>query len=374
MAQRDVAIYTASSTSAGLYDRTRRRAGGAERQMTLLAQALSADGQRVAHIIHAPRDAVVLENPRLTLVHRAPYAGDRRAVGSSLEAIRIWQALTAADARVVIVRTGGPAVGLAALFCKSHGRQLIFSSANNSDFDLETAAERPHRQMLYRLGVRLADAVVVQSEDQLGLARTAFPRLRRIERIPSFAEIPPANGGPVTKPDAFLWAGRVVDYKRPMRYVDLARALPQARFVMIALPQGSSARRLAELRAAAQDASNLRLLEPVPHSDLMDLISHSVAVVNTATFEGMPNIFLEAWARGVPALTLEFDPDRIVERRRLGVAAGGSWDQFVAGASELWERRHDRGEFSRHARMYLQEVHSPEVVGASWSALVSQLR
>jgi glycosyltransferase involved in cell wall biosynthesis len=367
----EVAIYTTSSATPGLYDRSHGRAGGAERQMTLLARALAERGHRVAHVVYPPRDPVSLPYP-LTLVHREPYAGDRGPAGSILEARSIWRALRAANADVVVCRTASPLVAAAAAFCKLHRRAFIFSSSNISDFTLEKMSSRRNR-LLYRTGIRLADVAVVQSQDQVVLAHDAFPRLR-VVRIPSFAEPAPAMTDGSPEPDAFLWFGRCVAQKQPMSYVALARALPQARFVMVPVPEAASSRELDELRAAARDVTNLTLLDPRPHAKMMELISSAVAVVNTSVLEGMPNTFLEAWARGTPVLTLEFDPDEVVARNGLGISAAGDWDRFVEGARELWEGRRERGDFARRARSYVSDVHSMEAVGARWSELIAEVR
>jgi glycosyltransferase involved in cell wall biosynthesis len=226
---------------------------------------------------------------------------------------------------------------------------------------------------LYRLGVRLADAVVVQSEEQAALARKAFPSLRRVRRIPSFAEAAPAASADRPSRNAFLWFGRFVSYKQPLLYLALARGVPEARFIMIPVPDEASSRELAELRSEAGGIANLELLDPVPHERLSALIASAVAVVNTSVLEGVPNAFLEAWARGVPVLTLQFDPDRVVERERLGVSAQGSWNRFVEGARELWKARLDRDELSRRVRAYVDEAHSMETVGAQWSALIREV-
>ena len=368
---RDVAIYTASSGTAGFYDRSHGRAGGAERQMTLLARALVEAGYRVAHIIYAPREPVSLSYP-LTLVHRGPYAGNRRIIGGFLEGLAVWRALRRADAAVVVVRTASPAVGIAALFCKLHRRGFIFSGSNVSDFTLETMSN-PVNRVLYRLGAGHADAVVVQSADQRTLVSRALPSVRRVVEIPSFAETPPTTDAPATR-SAFLWFGRSVPQKQPLRYVELARALPEARFLMIPVPQGPNRRLLDQLRAAAEELPNLELLQPLPHARMSELVSRAVAVVNTSTLEGMPNAFLEAWACGVPVLTLQFDPDGVVERHRLGIAAGGSWARFVEGARSLWESRSDHDDVSRHVRSYVAEVHSPEAVATRWSRLIDDVR
>jgi glycosyltransferase involved in cell wall biosynthesis len=341
--------------------------------MTLLARALAERGHRIAHVTYSPRDPLTPSYP-LTLVPRDRYAGDRRVVGSLLEARVIWRALRVANAEVVVVRTASPLVGVAAAFCKLHRRAFIFSSSNISDFTLEKMRSRRNR-VLYRLGLRLADVVVVQSLDQVALARQAYPWLDRVEQIPSFAEpAPPLTSHDRPKPDAFLWFGRCVGQKQPMRYLALARAVPEARFLMIPVPVEASSRELDELRASARDVANLELLDALPHAQLSQVISSAVAVVNTSVLEGMPNSFLEAWASGVPVLTLQFDPDDVVERHALGISAQGSWERFVAGARELWEGRTRREEMARRTRAYVEDVHSIEGVGARWSRLIAEVK
>jgi glycosyltransferase involved in cell wall biosynthesis len=367
----DVAIYTTSSATAGHYDRSHGRAGGAERQMTLLARALTERGRKVAHIIYPPREPVALSYP-LTLIHRPPYSG-RRRLGGALEALAVWQALGRADARAYVLRSASPAVGVAAVFCKLRRRRLVFSSSNVSDFQTELMASRWNRK-LYRIGVRLADAVVIQSEDQRALALHAFPSLRRVVQIPSLVEATPLHGaGPCTRSDFFLWFGRSVPQKQPLQYVELARAIPEARFAMVPVPDGQDQRLLEAVRAAGHETPNLEVLDPVPHAQLTELIARSAAVVNTSTHEGMPNAFLEAWSRGVPVLTLEFDPDDVVARQGLGIAAGGSWDGFVAGAYKLWSSRSDRDEIADHVRAHVADVHSADAVAARWDLLIDDL-
>jgi glycosyltransferase involved in cell wall biosynthesis len=366
----DVAIY--APFSRGFYDRTRGRAGGAERQMTLLAYSLATHGHRVAHIVHEIKDPVALPSPNLELLYREPYTTNQQLAGRVLETKRIWRALQKADPKVLIVRTGTPVVGIAALFCRLRRRRLIFSSANNSDFTLETLGDRWYRRPIYSLGVRLADVVVVQSKDQFELARRAFPSLKEVVHIPSFAETVPPSARSDGPPDAFLWIGRLVDYKQPLRYVELARALPDARFLMIPVADEPNSPMINQLQEAAGKTPNLEILEPMPHERTMKLVEDAVAIVNTSRLEGMPNVFLEAWARGVPVLTLQFDPDDVVSERGLGISAGGSWERFVEGARELLRERSNREELSRQTRAYIEEVHSTGV-GARWSELIDRL-
>jgi glycosyltransferase involved in cell wall biosynthesis len=367
MPRHDVAIYTPESVD--WYERAGGQGGGAERQTMLLARALSTCGLRVAHIVFSPNDPVALP-PRLTLVPRKA-AGAQSLAGRLQEIARVWRALSSADARVTIVRGNSPALGVAAIHSKVKRRRLIFSSASDSDFASAGTAGRSFAHQLYRIGVRLADVIVVQSEDQTRLAHQ-LPGPRRIAHIPSFCEPVGSSDDSGGELNSMIWVGRVRSEKAPLRYVELAKALPDARFTMIPVVLDSK-REYHELQEAARSVENLELLERCPHPQLMKLISRAAAVVNTSDVEGLPNVFLEAWAQGVPVLSLKCDPDGIIARRKLGIATSGSWERFVAGARELLNGGFPRAEFSRRARAYVEEVHSVDAVATRWAEVIAGL-
>jgi glycosyltransferase involved in cell wall biosynthesis len=128
-----------------------------------------------------------------------------------------------------------------------------------------------------------------------------------------------------------------------------------------------------EVLERAARLPNLELLEQRPHAAAMELVDRSVAVVNTGRAEGMPNLFLEAWARGVPVLSYEFDPDSRIAREGLGVSAEGSFERLRAGARRLWEERGDRSELARRVRDYLQSTHGLEAVTRRWQQLIADV-
>src|SRR5687767_6567103 len=219
-----VAIY--APRSGGMYERSPVRVGGAERQMALLALNLATRGVPVAHIVFPPSAPALPQEHAPALIARGPYAGRSGARSKVMEARHVWQALAAADSDVYIVRGGSPALGIAALFCRIRRRRLVFSSAIDGDLTLETLARRRPMVALYRAGLESASAIVVQSKQQVELATRALRRVPRLERITSFGEDPPGRALPRAAPEAFLWIGRLIEYKRPLRYLELARAMP----------------------------------------------------------------------------------------------------------------------------------------------------
>jgi glycosyltransferase involved in cell wall biosynthesis len=380
MTRHDVAIY--APAAACLYERRPQVTGGAERQTTMLASGLSRAGLRVAHIVLPVEDPDPARAGRVTLVQRRLVTTRRSPIARSAQLREVWSALAEADAGVYVFRSGLPALGVTALFCRARRRRLIFASSIDLDFTLEFYDGRRPELELYKFGVRSADAVVVQSRRQEELARAAFPRLSRVVEIPSLAE----DAAPsAAVPEAFFWVGRLDQYKQPLRYVELAESLPDARFWMVARrldPErsggspgtGHDAALEQEVYERAARLPNLELLEQRPHGAAMELVERSVAVVNTGRAEGMPNLFLEAWARGIPVLSYEFDPDSRIAREGLGVSAEGSPERFRDGARRLWEGRDDRSELAGRVRRYLESTHGIDAVSSRWQQLIADVR
>jgi glycosyltransferase involved in cell wall biosynthesis len=66
--------------------------------------------------------------------------------------------------------------------------------------------------------------------------------------------------------------------------------------------------------------------------------------------EGFPNIFIEAWACGIPVLSLSFDPGGVIKREELGYVADGSIDNMVNKMKSV----EDSGEFARKAKLFVE--------------------
>ncbi len=101
------------------------------------------------------------------------------------------------------------------------------------------------------------------------------------------------------------------------------------------------------IRSEGESLPNLELLPPRPRDQLLAETARAAAVVCTSAWEGMPNRFLEAWARGVPVLSLSVDPDDRISEKDIGIYAGGSMDRFVEGAAALWNERGRRARDGR---------------------------
>jgi glycosyltransferase involved in cell wall biosynthesis len=363
----DVAVYAPSGSL--YYGERRDYMGGAEVQATKLAHALKAKGLRVAHIVYpvpAPR-RVDAATP--TLVERSDWQGSG-ARGQLAETGAIWRSLERADAEAYIVRGSGGHVVPAGAFCRARKRRFVFSSSSELDFDFARPDRNRRMLQIYKASLRLASRLALQTEQQRELAVRSLPESDPVV-IPSFAEPAPSADG---SGEYFLWADRLVEYKLPERYLELAEALPEARFRMVACTMSETAPGMAErVEAAARRLPNLELLPPRPRSQLLEEMRNAVAIVKTSRVEGMPNTFLEAWARGVPVLSLNVDPDAKIASNDIGVAANGSMERLTEAAASLWRDRELRAAMGERARRFIEDVHSPDVVADRWVSLLQEL-
>jgi glycosyltransferase involved in cell wall biosynthesis len=342
--------------------------GGAETQVLMLAKGLVGRGLRVAIIAFGDPDELPAQVAGVDIVPRAQYRKRQRMIGKLVEIVHIWRSLWHTPSSVVVYRGAGLQLGLIALYTRLARRHLIFSSANIIDFDYRKLVPNRRDHFIYRLGTRLADTIVVQTEEQVELCQASFGR-----RPVLIKSIAPLEADQAQMPEAFLWVGRLVSYKHPLEYIALARALPEAKFWMVGVPipqHADSELVTAEVIARADGVPNLELLPPRRHEELVSLMDRTVASVNTAEFEGMPNVLLEAWTRGVPALVLTHDPGGVVERYGLGDYAHGSAEQLAVLAREQWRTRGERPEVSQRCRAYIEAFHAPDTVVAGWVGIV----
>jgi glycosyltransferase involved in cell wall biosynthesis len=234
------------------------------------------------------------------------------------------------------------------------------------DFDLGRIDHAYNAWLVDRV-LRGADEIVVQDDHQAALCRAKLGREPVVIR--SIAERAERRGRPG---EAFLWIGRMAPYKRLDVYLDLAAQVPEARFQVIAVPaheeQPETAARLAR---AAVELPNLEVLEPRPRDEVGKLIERAVAIVSTGDFEGMPNVFLEAWGRGVPALVFAHDPDGVVAAHGLGEFAGGSTERLAELARAQWASRADQRDVAERCIAYVRRAHDLEVATAVWREVVA---
>jgi len=351
-------------------------AGGAEIQLVLCARALRDAGYQVSMIVGdygQPRtevhDGIEAHRCRLRYLnggarHRFP-----------LDSLELLATLRRIGAPLVLMSNPQSLLATLALHRRTFGGALIKVVVSTADVEIlsDSLASR-----LYRLGLKGIDQAVFQTDEQAATGTRNFGIPGRV--IPTF--LPDAA---TSRPDGprdidVLWVGGCDANKRPELLLDLAESLPEARFVMISAPR-TDRRQYEQVRARAARLPNVEHLGFVLEEDSSEPFWNQIApyhrrarlLVSTSRLEGFPNVFLEAWSAGAPVVSLNVDPDGIIQRHALGCRSG-TMEQLTADVAGLLDSEARREALAANGRAYVARTHATEVVVRKYLDMFEDLK
>lgn len=345
--------------------------GGAEVQQMYIARGLRDDGYRVSFVVkdHGQEDREILHGIEVFKAYRIedglPFI---RFVHPRIT--RTWAAMRRADADLYYQRTSDSLTGIVAAYCRWKRRRLVFSTGAHGDCTPELPFCRARRErVLYRYGLRCADAVVAQTVTQQQALRKHYNVASIL--IPS-CTLEPSGGcvRPNQHQRSVVWIGRFTPEKRLGLLLDVAERCQDITFNVVG--DSPAAKAVDSLRQRAARSTNVRLHGYVPHHRISEFYDGASALICTSLSEGFPNTFLEAWSRRLPVVT-SFDPDGVVERFQLGLVA--TTRESLTGAvrgicsdDSMWAK------LAHNAQDYYRREHTVEAVVAKYERLFTQLQ
>jgi len=327
--------------------------GGAERYAWLLLKALAADGWKIAVGVRKELSSgervsvggvefVGLEDGHIT---RAWY----KFLRSERPDWWLWQCAN---------HWWGPAAEVARLA----GVRTIFSAMHDLDFRMREALSLHLRLWpLYAWSLIRVDKIFVQHGQQLA---ELLPMWRRKASVLPGVVTPAANPPSHAERAPYVaWVAMLRQHKRPDLLIEIARKLPEVRFVVCGgvtrhrSPAGYSAQML----SALQTIPNIEFLGQVAPEQALRIIENAALLLSTSDSEGFPSTFLEAWTRRTPVISVTVDPDHLLKNEGLGIVSG-SVQQAALDIQDLIGRSDTREEIGLRARDYIIRRHAPAVV------------
>jgi glycosyltransferase involved in cell wall biosynthesis len=347
---------------------TKGHIGGVEYQTSMLARWLAGRGHRVTMITwdEGQRTGTTIDNVKVIKLCREQdgWPGVRFVHPRWTSLV---QALRAANADVYYQNCGEHVTGQVGMWCRAHGARFVFSVASNGDCDVELPFLTTTRErLLYRIGLRLADRVIAQTDHQRQMLRDGFGVEASVIALPGAAassSVP--NKSPRTR---MVWIGRICEVKRPDRLLDLASECADLSFDLVGPAEDTPyARGVVE---RARTLANVRVHGALTRERIASLLEEAICLCCTSELEGFPNTFVEAWSREVPLLST-FDPGGLIARHRLGVVADA---QGLPGAlRDLIAHRNVWETLSDNAIRYFREHHAAEVVMPQFEAVFASM-
>lgn len=301
--------------------------GGAEYQAHQLAEELSRrERVRVTYLARTAPDVADLP---YQLRRMGDPTGFRRR-STLFDAQGLLQILGDVRPDVIYQRMKQGYTAICAHYARRVGVPLVFHAA--SDPDTDGRWFRKHLSLNTPLdllevavgnwGLRRAAHVVVQTGKQGRLLERNFGR-EPSALIPNSQPLPRELPHKISGGLRVLWVSNIKEVKRPSLFLELAERLAHredVEFWMVGRP--GSHRNIRSTMVAIRRSTRVRYFGELSLERVNELMARADVFVNTSSFEGFPNTFIQAWGRGAIVASLAVDVDGGMEARGIGYCTG----------------------------------------------------
>ncbi|MGB2807983.1 MAG: glycosyltransferase family 4 protein [Sedimentisphaerales bacterium] len=280
--------------------------------------------------------------------------------------IHLWRALRAADAQIYVRELCSAVTTEVALFCRCFRRKFVYRTASAVECDGTYLREHFFRGKGFIWSLRHADAVIAQNEtDAKNLsAITGAP----VQVIRNAHRLLPLEQQPQ---DKILWVGRSAPVKRPELFLELAKQSPQMQFTMIC-QRATDDRQYDNFMANAKKISNLKFIQRVPFHKIHEYFQRAKVFVNTSSYEGFPNTFIQACKSATAILSLNVNPDGFIDKHNCGISCNGEWQRLVDSLKVMLQD--DRYvQMGKNGKKYVEECHDVTKIIKQYKELFEEL-
>jgi glycosyltransferase involved in cell wall biosynthesis len=339
------------------------QAGGAERQISLLAHAMHDRGHHVDVLVSGSGGGAV-DHGFATIWPLFPLGGIPLVKLLHPKGTILYRFLRERGSTILLQRGASELTAIASAASALRGIPFGFLLA--SDRDLQPGNEilpHPQDKILYHEALRRCSLVVTQTALQASILTRQYGINGEI--IPSFASLTDGEDDFPSRGKSIIWGGNLRRVKRPEWLLAVARALPERQFLVFGGAAAGSEKYAAGIQAEMEQLPNIEYLGAVKGEELTGIYRRGCLLLNTSSEEGFPNTFLEAWHHGLPVLAT-VDPDKVLSETGLGtkVATIGELIEGIRSVTTMGARQ--RRILLDKARKYLGDHHSREILAERW--------
>ncbi|RMH70489.1 MAG: glycosyltransferase [Gemmatimonadetes bacterium] len=263
---------------------------------------------------------------------------------------------------VIYQRVGCAYTGFVAWYGRRNRCKTIWHVASQRDITPVPETVSPPKRVINAIdrvilnyGIRHADHIIGQARYQNRILASRFGRscdiiLPNVHPVPEV--IPPKRD-----PIQVVWIGRIEGPKQPELFLRLARhftAQSGIKFIMIGNAGTYWQPRLAQHMV---EHPHFEYKGVLAVDEVNRILETAHILVNTSTFEGFPNTFIQAWLRGVPVVSLHVNPDGLLTSQKIGFYAQ-TYDQLIQDVRCLVADPRRREEMGQRARQFAQNTFS----------------
>lgn len=230
------------------------------------------------------------------------------------------RAVRRSRADIFVQRTLTPMSGPLAVLFKLMRKKFIYMIACDHEVDgrYERSYAGPVSAFLSLLVFRYAALVIAQNDIQREYLRRWHVRSPAILKSGiTVKDFDKHDNGTV------LWVHRSVQHKRPFILLEMARKHPSIKFIMISSGDDDKNPFHKKVADGAREIPNVTFIDYVPFRDIDDYFRQARVFVNTSSMEGFPFAFIQAMAAKTPIVSLEINPDNVLDTCACGIPCKG---------------------------------------------------
>ncbi|MEE9363138.1 MAG: glycosyltransferase, partial [Cellulophaga sp.] len=218
--------------------------------------------------------------------------------------------------------------GIAAKYCKKNATKMIFHVANSPDvepqkakfnkFFLANLIEKYYREY----GINNADLIVGQAEYQDQLLWKHYSRRCDLIMPNISPDVYATKKSSALSKKIILWVANIKEQKGPDIFLKLAKEFVNNDQIEFHMAGKVTSKYGKEIKENAFNMKNVFYHGELSLEEVNVLMSEAYLFINTSKYEGFPNTFIQAWMNMTPVLSLNVDPDNIIEKNGLGWFCG----------------------------------------------------
>jgi glycosyltransferase involved in cell wall biosynthesis len=333
--RKSICFYTISHPMFGL--------GGAEIQSYYYAKEFANLGWKVSFLTKKGKEPIAcFNNEGINIIYYKKHTSPLRTLLYFIKIIKKYKF------DVVFYRNNTVQLGILAILSKIFNYKLIWS-VKHDDFCGKTSATKKERLLtslpskikqfnwlfndrLFKYGVLSSFLVLAQNKYQKRIILKDFKKSSDI--LYSGTNIPKYN---TSRMNQILFISTIRDFKRPELYCKLANLLSRKGYDFLLIGDNYQKESKKEHLLKLINNSKINYLGPQSLSEVQIILNRSKLLINTSVAEGFPNTFVQAFAHGVPVVSLDVNTDNLITDNNLGYYANGDLKQMASYICQLMD-------------------------------------
>lgn len=295
-----------------------------------------------------------------------------RGLGNTFifEAKQLYNILEQTKPRYIYVRGANAYLGIASRYAKNNNTKIVWHVAHDNDVmpfaagSLRTILFNYIDKKAIEYGIKNSDSIIVQTQFQADQILLNYGRQTVV--IPNGHPVP-EDCAKIDSPITIVWVANWKSMKQPEIFVKLAQEIGKkknVRFVMVGRTDGYN-----DLVALAK-RNYIEVLGEISNDQVNELLAQSHILINTSLKEGFSNTFIQAWMRRVPVVSLQVDPDNIIENKQIGYCSSSNFRELVQNTRVLIDDNTLRDTMGTRARDYAIKNFSQKNIDSILNAII----